>query len=86
MSAVPNSHPENLKFTQKEKNKVMKPELTMTDPEATFLGVPSLSPIRHRALTILVGGGSPVHRVISKSYLNKQANSFSRKESKVLKP
>jgi hypothetical protein len=30
--------------------------------------------------------GSLVHMVISKSYLNKQANSFSRKESKVLKP
>jgi hypothetical protein len=30
--------------------------------------------------------GSPVHTVISKSYLNKQANSFSRKEWKLLKP
>jgi ELWxxDGT repeat protein len=37
-------------------------------------------------LTNVNGTGSLVHMVISKSYLNKQANSFSRKESKVLKP
>lgn len=30
--------------------------------------------------------GSPVHLGIRKSYLNKQANSFSRKDSKLLKP
>jgi hypothetical protein len=33
-----------------------------------------------------IGSGSPIHPVIIKSYLNKQANSFSRKEWKLLNP
>ena len=32
------------------------------------------------------GVGSPVHMVIRKTYLNKQANNFSLKDLKVLKP
>jgi hypothetical protein len=45
-----------MSIRNKEQNNMMKPKLTAVDPRGTSLAVSPLSPIRHRALTILVGG------------------------------